>query len=116
MVTDFLGTELKVGSRVVYPAGGKSRSVQMVEGTVLEFEVCSAENYAKAVKKGGQAWADRYHPLGELAKMKVLPTGRTSRWRQHYGNLQYNRETREYEGELRPVTLTINARSVVVVG
>lgn len=115
MTTDFLGTELKVGSRVVYPAGS-GRSVQMCEGTVLSFEVVSIGRHAAAVEKGGQAWADRNWPVGVPIKMQVRPSGRSSRWQQHYAGLEFNRETGEWEGEPRPVKLTANARSVVVVG
>jgi hypothetical protein len=46
--------------------------------------------------------------VGDMRSMKVLPSGRTSRYAQHYGVGP--------NAELKPVTLTANAVSVGVVG
>ena len=67
--------------------------------------IFSQEEYEKAVVAHSQTWADHYRRAGEPVKAKVLPTGRTSRWTQHYGD--------RLGGQPKPVTLTANATSMV---
>ncbi len=108
MVTDFLGTPIEVGCVVVYPALS-GRSTQMVEAEVLSFEVLGQDAFEALHEYHKAKWTPT-----TLTKVKVQPTGRSSRWKQHHS-------ARSWDGEQmvphtpKPATLTANARSIVVV-
>lgn len=98
-VKDFLGNPLVEGCTVVYPATS-GRSCQMVEATLLSIEVRSQEEHEALAERYTEEWADNYRPAGEPTKAKLMPTGRGSRWKQHW------------DGS-KAVTLTANAPSIV---
>jgi len=99
--SNFLGQMICEGDLVVYPGGG-GRSVQMIEGEVLSMEVMSNEEWDALSE-----WHQRQAHPGQLMSITLQPTGRTSRWKQHY--------SAKDEKPARKVTLTANAASVVLV-
>ncbi len=126
--TNFLGQEIRPGTRVVYPAGS-NRSVQMAEATVLSFELSTRASVEARYGGRRRRYVGRdsedqpvyetvpiqesewLHRVGRPVKMRIQPTGRTSRWQQHWRT----REERENATPIKPVTLTANAESVVAI-
>lgn len=88
---DMFGTPLEVGSRVIYPVLS-GRSCQLTEGMVVEINPPTRGSDYPA------------HRLDAPRRLKVLPTGRSSRWEQHG----------RYGTDIKPVTLSANAESAVV--
>ena len=103
--TDFLGNPIEVGATVVYPAMS-GRSCQLAVAEVLDFTARTTAEYEEAKAKRGESWADSYARAGELTRVRLIPTGKTSRYRQHYS---------AKFGKPKIVTLTANAPSIVVV-
>ena len=117
-VRNWLDQAIWVGDTIIYPAMG-GRSCQMTEGVVLKIKVMTEEE-AKAKFGTRSRYSQeelRYftedvplekweHHIGEAVGMTVKPTGRNSRWTQHWSSR---------EGEAKPVHLTGNAASVVKV-
>lgn len=88
---DMFGTPLEVGSRVIYPVLS-GRSCQITEGMIVEINPPT---------RGTDSPASR---LDAPKRLKVMPTGRSSRWEQHG----------RYGTDIKPVTLSANAESAVV--
>lgn len=88
---DMFGTPLEVGSRVIYPVLS-GRSCQLTEGMVVEINPPTRGSDHPA------------HRFDAPRRLKVLPTGRSSRWEQHG----------RYGQDIKPVTLSANAESAVV--
>lgn len=74
--TDFRGNTYRVGDTVVY-AGMSGRSAQLIEATVLEIQLVD-NTWSQA--------GDFVQP-----RLKLQPTGRYSRWEQHY-TYDYNKQ------------------------
>lgn len=136
---DFLGQELAIGDRVIYPVLS-GRSTQMTLATIISMEVVTgADEYVEraqysnrdlvnwvetgtldrwgypelvqsGTRKPTQEEIDQHIELshmsaGTIRKAKVMPTGVSSRWRQHY--------TGRDGSDQKAVTLTANAMSMV---
>jgi hypothetical protein len=97
---DFLGNEIRVGSRVVYPVMS-GRSAQMTEGVV---EAINPPTSGTTYFRG--SIADR---IDAPDRIKIMPTGRSARWNQYYSGTHGAKIQ-------KAVTLSANAASVVVVG
>lgn len=70
--TDWLGNEVTVGARILYPRGFGSRSVEIAEGIVKEITLTGT--------KRRYDWDKREYIEGiPVYKLKVTSTGRSSR-------------------------------------
>lgn len=93
-IEDFQGNKIYPGDTIVY-AAMSGRSCQLTEGVLLGLLIKESP------------YSER-----KVLTARVQPTGRNSRWRQHYSNYDWKNKT---QGELpKPVTLQITENMLKV--
>lgn len=101
MIKDWRGTPITVGSLIVYPCILGQR-VQSAEARVVEILLVTQE-----IIDNNPSYYYFARGIGEVFKIKIHPTGRTSRFQQHGGIVRKPQ---------RHVWLSANAGSVTVIG
>jgi hypothetical protein len=144
MYVDFIGNTLEVGSRIVWPTSA-GRSTQLAEGVVEKLWPQDPADITDKHDRlyGTGKWPPRTHASTKLptpekiaeferwklmpGKVRVTPTGRCSRWSNYVtenvvwntpdGKYVLGANVSHYEAvAARPVTLTANSTSIVVIG
>lgn len=120
---NWLGQTVSVGSVVAYPATS-GRSCQLVEAVVVRFTLRTWEEAKDQHGKALYRWdpeqgkrvfnrippeSEWAHYVGQPTSVRLQPTGRTSRYGQHWTGWRDNQKPS------REVTITANATSLVVI-
>lgn len=100
IIADMFGTPIEIGSMIVYPSLS-GRSAQMAYGEVVGINTASPPRYVWTDYRAARVRVDQPDSL------KVIPVG-TARWKKHYYSAPAG-------GSQKPITLTANAPSAVVI-